>query len=112
MERNTARRAAVTVDEESGSTRSVNFKGPPSGVRLKAFSAPLQRIRQLARRAESVGLDLVAFELLFVAARIESGRQVEVVRSELSETADGMPEAEARFYRGAVRSLAAATMTD
>jgi hypothetical protein len=100
------------VDEESGSTPSIIPETPPSGVRLKAFSAPLQRIRQLARRAESVGLDLVAFELLFVTARIESGRQVEVVRSELSETADGVPETEARFYRGAARSLAAATTTD
>jgi hypothetical protein len=31
------------------------------------------------------------------------------VQSELSETADGVPEAEARFYRVAARSLAGAT---
>ena len=100
------------MDEESGPTPSIIPDAPPSGVRLNAFSAPLQRIRRLARRAESMGLDPVAFELLFVAARIESGRQVEVVRSELAETADCVPEDEARFYRRAARSLAAATTTD
>jgi hypothetical protein len=81
-------------------------EAPRSGVRLKAFSVPLERIRQLARRAESVGLDPIAFELLLAAAHIESGKQIERVRSELCETAHLVPAREARFYREAVRSLA------
>jgi hypothetical protein len=81
-------------------------EAPRSGVRLKSFSVPLERIRQIARRAESVGLDPIAFELFLAAARIESGKPVERARSELLETAHLVPEREARFYREAVRSLA------
>jgi hypothetical protein len=102
MERPTAREIDLTPPEDA---RMEIPEAPRSGVRLKSFSVPLDRLRQLARRAESVGLDPIAFELLLAAAHVESGKQIEVVRSELLETADFVPEREARFYREAVRSL-------
>jgi hypothetical protein len=98
--------------EDEPSLARVIPEAPRSGVRLKAAWDPLQRIRRLARNAESLGLDPVAFELLFAAVRIESGGAVDVVTSELAETAALVPEREARFYRRAARSLATATSID
>jgi len=70
--------------------------------------AQRQDVRQIARSAESLGFDPLAFELFFAAARLESGIPVETIRRELAETAASVPEHEARFYRRAVRSLATA----
>jgi hypothetical protein len=85
---------------------------PKSGVQRKQALEPLRRIRRLAQNAESLGLDPLAFELLFAAVRIESGSRVDAVRCELAETAEIVPELEARFYRRAVRTLATATSVD
>jgi hypothetical protein len=87
-------------------------EAPRSGVRLKSATEPLDSLRDLARRAERLGLEPLAFELFFAAARIESGRRVELVRSELAETAALVPRIEARFYRRAARSLAPAAWVD
>ena len=97
--------AAVPANETERSTVIIP-DAPKSGVRLKPASGPLQGLRQLARSAESLGLDPVAFELFFAVARLESGRRVEAVRSDLVETAETVPEMEARFYRAAAKSLA------
>ena len=97
--------------EEAPSATVIAPEAPTSSVRRKPAPEPL-RLRQLARRAESLGLDPLAFELLFASARIESGSRVDVVRSELAEIAKLVPEIEARFYRRAVRSLANAASID
>jgi hypothetical protein len=111
MEKTSAHGFGVTPAEEAERARAIIPEAPGSGVRLKRASEPLRVIRQLARNAESLGLDPLAFELLFAAARIESGGPVDAVRSELAETAELVSELEARFYRRAVRSLAAAAST-
>lgn len=82
---------------------------PVSGVRSvrkSTSSECLLSLRQLARTAESLSLEPLAFELFFAAARIESTGKVELVRGQLEEIATLVLELEARFYRRAVRVLA------
>jgi hypothetical protein len=66
-----------------------------------------QRVRQIARQAESLELHEVALELFFAAERIEATGRVDLVGADLAVTArcfDGLP---GRFYRRAVRRLGA-----
>jgi hypothetical protein len=66
---------------------------------------PALRVRELARHAESLGLDGVALDLFFAVARIEATGHADAVRAELADTAKGLAGHEGRLYRRAVRLL-------
>jgi hypothetical protein len=78
---------------------------PPSGVRLRTPGNSCDRLRQLAHKAESLGMEPLAFELFFIAARVDATGRVDFACRELEQTAQEVPEEEARFYRRAVRML-------
>jgi len=119
MEKTSAQRSGGCAPEAGAPRVRVRIPEPPrSGVRGKPApepthgtrpqQQPTHGIRQLARRAEALGLDPLAFELLFAAARLESGSPVDLVLGQLAETAAIVPAQEARFYRRAARTLATA----
>lgn len=79
---------------------------PPSGVRLRDLPQPGVLLRNLALKAESLGLELLAFELFFVAAQLDATGRTDVARRDLEVALLEASEIEARFYRRAARALA------
>jgi hypothetical protein len=64
-------------------------------------------MRKLARRAEALDFECVAFDLFFAVARLEANGRSSEVRAELAETATSVSGLRARFYWRAVRLLTA-----
>jgi hypothetical protein len=91
-------------DAFSGGT--AGFPPPPkSGVRPSAAVRPNVAIRSLAREAEALDLEEAAFELFFVASRLDATDRVDLACRDLDRAALEAPEAEARFYRRATQAL-------
>lgn len=89
--------------DESTTTRAP--PPPASGVRRSRPAPCLLGLRHLARNAEWLCLEALAFELFFAAVRIESTGEVGLVRADLEEISTFVTDTEARFYRRAVRML-------
>jgi hypothetical protein len=102
MQQGSVNRFFATLDSDPG---PVIPRPPPSGARLRGAAPPSAALRALADKAESLGLQLVAFELFFVAARLDETGRIDLARRDLHATALEVSEQEAPFYRRAARAL-------
>lgn len=93
-------------DDEPGRERAPS--APVSGVRTRQAPRAIRALRALARKAEWLSLEALAFELFFAAARIESSGDLGRVRGQIAELAASFTGVEARFYRRALHALASA----